>query len=739
MDPNRLNSTSPKPDLRNEIESDDEDNSSRFPYPLNRETLNRTNSEDMEPAGKKHWNLVKDQVIDKDKKKWRNLVKSAQSNTKSFLGIDNYSSSQPNHSAETYRSLRNWNERVFKVMNNNRIFGGELKERKLDQYIDNLNEDEVDRADPFLYYKLTGGSQVDMVPKITVANMAIDGLKKLTKRKKTQKEISMIEPGLEDLEGVEMKPQSRRYMMRSSEPRQFSDDDEPGKDVKDNIDGPWDAFTHAFHGSRMFGVGFCGRLCDNDIDPDKKFKYEDLLKSIKQHRPYFTYWVTIVQVIVCLVSIFAYGLAPIGFSYELETGMATTSNLEKQFISYPVKQNFWIGPAAMDLVHLGAKYAPCMRNDSNVYSAIKRDINRERESACCIRNDRGGCVQTDEKQCKKLMSVWHKWDTEVFTAPSKLENVPRTSGSVCGLDPMFCADPSATTWPDDITEWPICDKQTGLVNASQKDYKHMYCEIIGRPCCIGIQGECVITTLEHCDLMRGYFHGTANLCSQVDCMQDVCGMIDFLHAKNPDQVYRLFTSIFIHAGILQLIVTVLFQLFILRDVEKLAGFLRTSIVYVASGVIGNLGSALFLPYQAEVGPLGSQSGIIACLFVEMFHAWEIYKNPWLVFSKLFGTLMLLFVFGFLPMIDNFANVFGFLSGLLLSAILFPDIDMHGRCRRAIMITICISITIVTVGALILLFYIKPIDQCESCKFFSCPFGNKYCLDMDFNITRLDNR
>ena len=48
--------------------------------------------------------------------------------------------------------------------------------------------------------------------------------------------------------------------------------------------------------------------------------------------------------------------------------------------------------------------------------------------------------------------------------------------------------------------------------------------------------------------MRGYFHDTANLCAQVDCMQDVCGMIDFLNPKSPDQVYRLFTSIFIHAG-----------------------------------------------------------------------------------------------------------------------------------------------------------------------------------------------
>ena len=81
------------------------------------------------------------------------------------------------------------------------------------------------------------------------------------------------------------------------------------------------------------------------------------------------------------------------------------------------------------------------------------------------------------------------------------------------------------------------------------------CEIIGRPCCIGLQGECVITTLEHCNLMRGFFHQDAHLCSQVDCMQDVCGMIDFLNPKNPDQVYRLFTSIFIHAGFVERIFT----------------------------------------------------------------------------------------------------------------------------------------------------------------------------------------
>lgn len=94
----------------------------------------------------------------------------------------------------------------------------------------------------------------------------------------------------------------------------------------------------------------------------------------------------------------------------------------------------------------------------------------------------------------------------------------------------------------------ICTKPSLKINSSVEQNQHMFCEVIGRPCCIGLQGQCIITTLEHCDFMNGYFHEDANLCSQVDCMQDVCGMMDFLDTKSPDQVYRLFTSIFIHAG-----------------------------------------------------------------------------------------------------------------------------------------------------------------------------------------------
>jgi len=102
----------------------------------------------------------------------------------------------------------------------------------------------------------------------------------------------------------------------------------------------------------------------------------------------------------------------------------------KTFMMFYLGKNFWIGPEPMDLVHLGAKYAPCMRNDTSVYKAIQKDIDSERETACCIRNDRGGCFQTNQQKCSSLMSRWHKWGTDEFPGPKYNDTYQRTSGKL---------------------------------------------------------------------------------------------------------------------------------------------------------------------------------------------------------------------------------------------------------------------------------------------------------------------
>lgn len=103
-------------------------------------------------------------------------------------------------------------------------------------------------------------------------------------------------------------------------------------------------------------------------------------------------------------------------------------------------------------------------------------------------------------------------------------------------------------------------------------------------------------------------------------------MLPFHTPKFPDQFYLLWTSLFLHAGILHLAVSVTFQMVIMRDLEKLAGPLRIGIIYLGSGIIGNLASALFVPYRAEVGP--SHFGPLSCLCVMVLHAWPLIRSPW---------------------------------------------------------------------------------------------------------------
>ena len=62
----------------------------------------------------------------------------------------------------------------------------------------------------------------------------------------------------------------------------------------------------------------------------------------------------------------------------------------------------------------------------------------------------------------------------------------------------------------------IClDSSTPPPNSNGTN-EHLTCAITGRPCCVGIQALCVITTRENCDFLEGNFHEDAFLCSPVE-------------------------------------------------------------------------------------------------------------------------------------------------------------------------------------------------------------------------------
>ncbi|XP_065560477.1 inactive rhomboid protein 2-like [Artemia franciscana] len=274
----------------------------------------------------------------------------------------------------------------------------------------------------------------------------------------------------------------------------------------------------------------------------------------------------------------------------------------------------------------------------------------------------------------------------------------------------------------------------------KENINHMNCELIGRPCCIGILGECRILTREHCMFLNGKFHSDATLCSQVDCMGDVCGMIPFLNPDRPDQFYRVFISLFIHAGIVHFLITLGFQFIIMRDLERLCGPLRVGLIYFGSGIAGNLASAIFIPYRAEVGPAGSQFGILAAHLVEVIHAWHIYRRPWNAIKLPLMTIFSLFLIGLIPMVDNYAHFFGFLSGFLLSFSLLPFISI-GDYDRKIKVSLIVVSILLYLGLLTLLvigFYIWPIENDAILKFFgyfNCvPVTNDFCAEQNIHWT-----
>ncbi|XP_019504316.1 PREDICTED: inactive rhomboid protein 1 isoform X2 [Hipposideros armiger] len=357
---------------------------------------------------------------------------------------------------------------------------------------------------------------------------------------------------------------------------------------------------------RPYGLGMVGRLTNRTyrkrIDSYVKRQIEDM----DDHRPFFTYWLTFVHSLVTILAVCIYGIAPVGFSQHETVDSVLRNRGVYENVKYVQQENFWIGPSSEALIHLGAKFSPCMRQDPQVHSFIRAAREREKHSACCVRNDRSGCVQTSEEECSSTLAVWVKWPLHP-SAPD-LAGQKRQFGSVCHQDPRVCDEPSSEDpheWPDDITKWPICTKNSA---GNHTNHPHMDCVITGRPCCIGTKGRCEITSREYCDFMRGYFHEEATLCSQVHCMDDVCGLLPFLNPEVPDQFYRLWLSLFLHAGILHCLVSVCFQMTVLRDLEKLAGWHRIAIIYLLSGVTGNLASAIFLPYRAEVRlPPGSLS------------------------------------------------------------------------------------------------------------------------------------
>ena len=92
---------------------------------------------------------------------------------------------------------------------------------------------------------------------------------------------------------------------------------------------------------------------------------------------------------------------------------------------------------------------------------------------------------------------------------------------------------------------------------------------------------------------------------------------------DPDQWIRLIWPLFIHAGLIHVILAMLVQFFAGKQIERQAGALRTILIYFISGIGGYVVSGIFTPNRVAVGADPAIYGLVGVLLVELFQAWPV--------------------------------------------------------------------------------------------------------------------
>lgn len=187
-------------------------------------------------------------------------------------------------------------------------------------------------------------------------------------------------------------------------------------------------------------------------------------------------------------------------------------------------------------------------------------------------------------------------------------------------------------------------------------------------------------------------NATSTTGDDVSCsLSDLCGFngVPNPHAGGsimdkpaPNQWWRFIVPIFLHAGIIHIGFNLLLQLTLGRDVEKLIGSIRFGIVYFAAGIFGFvLGGNFAANGIASCGCSGSLFGILAITLLDLLYNWKDRKSPIKDLLFIVVDIVIAFVLGLLPGLDNFSHIGGFLMGLVLGVCLLRSPAVIARRRR----------------------------------------------------------
>lgn len=139
------------------------------------------------------------------------------------------------------------------------------------------------------------------------------------------------------------------------------------------------------------------------------------------------------------------------------------------------------------------------------------------------------------------------------------------------------------------------------------------------------------------------------------------------------QWWRLVTPIFLHLGIVHLLMNE-YSLYLLGPlVENTFGKLRFLIIYLVAGIAGNIASAYFLPNIFSIGASGAIFGLLGTwLYLGIKYRSQL---PQAFLSNVIAMIVINILYGTIQSnIDNYAHLGGLLGGFITTVILDSLID-----------------------------------------------------------------
>ena len=131
------------------------------------------------------------------------------------------------------------------------------------------------------------------------------------------------------------------------------------------------------------------------------------------------------------------------------------------------------------------------------------------------------------------------------------------------------------------------------------------------------------------------------------------------------QVYRLFTGMFLHGGLVHLLFNCYALYVIGSQVESFLGKFKFLVIYLVAGISGALFSMIFGGNYASIGASGAFFGLMGALVYFGYH-YRVYLGN-VVKSQIIPLIVLNLVLGFfMTGIDNFAHIGGLIGGTLMS-------------------------------------------------------------------------